>query len=468
METRRIADGVLISTVHLVELGWGKYIQTMKQVILSFALLLMLLGPGLAYADDWPEFRGEGRKGEWNETGILEKFPADGLKILWRAPVGPGYSSPTVSNGRIFLSDRTIINGPLGSERAFALDEKTGKLLWEHEWGDVDYSGILWPNGPRATPTVDGDRVYVLGATGILVCLDVETGTVLWKKDYVTDYDAEVTMFGIASAPIIDGPRLIAMVGGRNALAVAFDKFTGEELWRSLETNSDPGMGHPLLVDAGGVRQVIIWSSDALQSLNPETGDVYWRQPFRVMAPMSIPVPVFDGSNILVTNFYTGAMMVKLDEQKPGAELVWQGKSDSEIATDTLHSVIGTPVVVGDHIYGLCSYGQLRCLRTATGERVWESQEVTLERARWASGFIVRNGNRFFISNDRGELMIAKLTPEGYEEISRTSLITPTSPAGVRRQLGKVSVVHPAYANRNIYMRNDEEIICASLAADDS
>ncbi len=467
MEVRRIADGVLISTTNLVELGWGQYIQTMKQVIISFVLLTML-GSGVAYADDWPEFRGEGRKGEWNETGILEKFPAEGLKILWRAPVRPGYSSPTVSNGRIFLSDRTIISGPLGSERAFALDEKTGELLWEHEWGDVDYSGILWPNGPRATPTVDGDRVYVLGATGILVCLDVETGTVLWKKDYVADYDAEVTMFGIASAPIVDGPRLIAMVGGKNALAVAFDKFTGEELWRSLETKSDPGMGHPILVDAGGARQVIIWSSDALQSLNPETGDVYWRQPFRVMAPMSIPVPVFDGENILVTNFYTGSMMVKLDNQKPGAELVWQGKSDSEIATDTLHSVIGTPVVVGDHIYGLCSYGQLRCLRVATGERVWESQEVTLERARWASGFIVRNGNRFFISNDRGELMIAKLTPEGYQEVSRTSLITPTSPAGVRRQLGKVSVVHPAYANSNIYMRNDEEIICASLAADDS
>ena len=125
-------------------------------------------------------------------------------------------------------------------------------------------------------------------------------------------------------------------------------------------------------------------------------------------------------------------------------------------------------MVVGDHIYGLCSYGQLRCLRASTGERVWESQEVTLERARWASGFIVRNGNRFFISNDRGELMIAKLTPEGYQEISRTSLIAPTSPAGVRRQLGKVSVVHPAYANSNIYMRNDEEIICASLAANDS
>ena len=146
--------------------------------------------------------------------------------------------------------------------------------------------------------------------------------------------------------------------------------------------------------------------------------------------------------------------------------MVWKGKSDSEIATDTLHSVIGTPVIIGYHIYGFCSYGQLRCLRTATGERVWETQAATKERARWASAFIVKNGDRYFISNDRGELLIARLTPEGYEEVSRTQLIKPTSPPGVRRQLGQVSVVHPAFANKNIYMRNDEELISASLAAD--
>ena len=160
-------------------------------------------------------------------------------------------------------------------------------------------------------------------------------------------------------------------------------------------------------------------------------------------------------------------MLAVLDDQKPAATMLWKGKSDSEISTDGLHAVIGTPIIQGDYVYGTCSYGQLRCLRASTGERVWETQVVTKERARWASAHIVKNGDRVFISNDRGELMIARLTPEGYQEIDRTSLLKPTSPPGIRRQLGNVTVVHPAYANRHIYMRNDEEIVRISLAAAD-
>lgn len=426
--------------------------------------ILVLLGSALS-AEDWPEFRGKGRTGVWTETGILDRFPAEGLKIRWRVPIKAGYSSPSIAAGRIYLTDRTIVSGPKGIERAFALDEKTGKQLWEVSW-EADYSGILWPNGPRATPTVDGDRVFVLGATGVLHALESKTGRIVWKKDYVADYEASVTEFGIASAPIVDGPRLIGLVGGKKALVVAFDKATGKELWRSLDTTSDPGMAQPIIITAGGTRQLIIWSPTALSSLNPETGAVFWQHPFKANAPMTIPVPVFTGTHLLVTNFYTGSMLVELDAKKPESTVVWKGKGESEITTDTLHSVIGTPVIIGDHVYGFCSYGQMRCLRLATGERVWESQAATKERARWASAFIIKQGDRYFISNDRGELVIAKLTPEGYQEIDRTQLVKPTSPPGVRRQLGQVSVVHPAFANRNIYMRNDEELVCASLAAE--
>ncbi|MBM3779791.1 MAG: hypothetical protein FJW23_16375 [Acidimicrobiia bacterium] len=438
----------------------------MRRVVIALVAMLSV-DVSAARAEDWPEFRGKGRRGDWNETGILERFPDDGLKIIWRTPIKAGYSSPTVADGRVFLSDRTIISGPKGTERAFALDEQTGALLWEVSW-EADYGGIMWPNGPRATPTVDGDRVYVLGATGVLHCLDVATGTIHWTRDYVAEYGAEITAFGIASPPVVAGSNLIALVGGTDALAVAFDRMTGKEVWRAIESPLDPGMGHPLLIHAGGVDQVIIWGPGAVYSLNPATGELYWKQDgYRAMAPMSIPVPVFTGTHLLLTNFYTGSLLLELDQKTPAARKVWQGESSSEIVTDTLHSVIGTPVVVGNHIYGTCSYGQLRCIRLDTGERVWESQAVTVERARWASAFIVRNGDRMFISNDRGELMIGRFSPEGYEEIDRTKLIAPTSPPGVRRRLGTVSVVHPAYANRRIYMRNDEEILCASMAAED-
>jgi len=159
-------------------------------------------------------------------------------------------------------------------------------------------------------------------------------------------------------------------------------------------------------------------------------------------------------------------LMLTLDGSKPGATVAWKGKSDSEIQTDGLHAVITTPVIIGDYIYGICSYGQFRCLKAATGERVWESQAVTKERARWASGVMVRHEDRLFINNDRGELIIVQASPEGYREVSRTQLIKPTSEPQNRRELVFVNWMYPAYAHRHIYARNDEEIVCASLAAD--
>jgi outer membrane protein assembly factor BamB len=157
--------------------------------------------------------------------------------------------------------------------------------------------------------------------------------------------------------------------------------------------------------------------------------------------------------------------MLQLDSQKPQAISLWKGTSNSEIDTNGLHALITTPVIDGDYIYGICSYGQFRCLNARTGERVWESLEVTKEKARWAAGFLVRNGDRYFINNDRGDLIIAKLSAQGFQEIGRTKLIEPTTATGNRRELGAVNWSHPAYANRHIYARNDREILAASLAA---
>ncbi len=419
---------------------------------------------------DWPEVGGKGRLNVWSETGILDRFPADGLKVLWRTPIRSGYAGPAVTDGRVFVLDWVETQKPRGTERAMALDEKTGQILWTHEW-TADYRGISWPIGPRATPTVDGDRVYVVGADGKLFCLNVKTGAVVWHKDFVKDYSADRMKWafdwGFASAPLVDGPRLIALVDGRpDAKVVAFDKMTGAELWRSLTTDTDLGVGQPVIITAGGARQLIIWYPGAVASLDPATGKVYWEQPYKVGGSMTVALPIQDGPRLFFSTFYDGPLMLSLDGAKPGATVLWKGKSDSEIQTDGLHAVIATPVIVGDYIYGICSYGQFRCLKVSTGERVWETQAVTKERARWASGVIVRNGDRLFINNDRGDLIIVKPSPAGYEEIGRTPLIKPTSPPQNRRELVNVNWMYPAYANRHIYARNDEEIICASLAAD--
>ena len=431
-----------------------------------WAAVLLTIGAVVIHADDWPEFRGQGRLGVWNETGILETFPEEGLAVRWRTPIHHGFSGPAVADGRVFVTDFERARGLDGTERILCLDEATGEILWTHSW-EVSYAGVSWDEGPRATPTVDGDQVYAVGASGILTALRVETGEVVWQTSYVEDYDADVPQWGFASAPLVDGNRVITLVGGQpDAKVMAFDRTTGAEVWRALSSvEAGAGVGQPIIIEAGGVRQLIIWHPLAVSSLDPETGEVYWEQPFEVGYDMTVTTPVRRGSDLFVTTFYDGPMMLGLDNDAPGAELRWRGSSHSEILTDGLHAVIGTPLIQGDHIYGFGSYGQLRCLVAATGERVWETQEATGERARWASAFMVRHEDRVFINNDHGDLIIARLSPEGYEEISRTSLIAPTSRPGNRRQLTYVNWSHPAYANRHIYARNDEEIISASLAA---
>ena len=457
---------------------------------LAWLAALLTIGAASMHADDWPEFRGKDRRGVWNETGILDSFPEDGLIIRWRTPVKAGYAGPAVADGRVFVTDfshglftdrdpldRRVVRRS-GTERVLALDEQTGRVLWTRDW-EANYAGVLYDNGPRATPTVDGDRVYIQGTIGMLLCLDVETGEIIWQKDFAKDYGVNMVTWGwpwgYSSAPVIDGPRLIAMVAGEpDAKVVAFDKMTGEEIWRALPSNSrfvtsDVGIGvaQPIIVSAGGTRQLIIWQPQAVVSLDPTTGKIYWEQPFTVAGEHTVATPVHSGSLLFLSTFVNGPLMLSLDDEQPGASVLWKGKSDSEILTDGLHAVIATPVIQDGYIYGICSYGQFRGLNAKTGQRIWETQTVTKERARWASGFIVRNGDRYFINNDRGELIIAKLSPQGYEEIGRTELIAPTTRPGNRRELKFVHWSHPAYANNHIYARNDEEIISASLAVAD-
>ena len=435
------------------------------------ALALLAGGAAEVRADDWPEFRGEGRLGVWRETGLLESFPAEGLKVRWRMPIKAGFAGPAVADGRVFATDWEPTSGMRGTERAMAFDEATGEVLWVREW-EADYAGVQWEVGPGATPTVDDDRVYVLGRTGTLSALRVDTGELLWRKRYGDDYGVDRMQWGFdwgfASAPLVDGERLICFVGGQpDARVVAFDKLTGEEIWRALSSGEDLGVAQPIIVEAGGARQLIVWNPEEVASLDPVTGEVYWRQPYVVGGAMTVAVPVQVGTQLFFTTFYDGPMMLSLNQDRPGARVAWKGRSNSEIRTDGLHAVLATPIIDGGYIYGICSYGQLRCLNATTGERLWETQAATVERRRWASGYMVRNGDRVLINNDRGELIIARLSPEGYDEVGRTELIAPTSPPGNRRELRFVNWVHPAYANRHVYTRNDEEIIAVSMSAAD-
>ncbi len=232
-----------------------------------------------------------------------------------------------------------------GTERALALDEVTGRILWTREW-EADYAGIQWETGPGATPTVDGDRVYTLGRTGVLSAFDVETGALLWRKDYAEDYGVDRLQWGFdwgfASAPLVDGPRLVSFVGGpENARVVAFDKMTGEEIWRALDSEADLGVAQPIIIEAGGERQLIVWNPEEVVSLDPTNGEFYWRQPYTVGGAMTVATPVQVGSQLFFTTFYDGPLMLTLDQDRPGATVAWKGSSNSEIQTDGLHASLG-------------------------------------------------------------------------------------------------------------------------------
>ncbi len=428
------------------------------------------------HADDWPEWRGAGREAVWTEDGILERFPAGALKVTWRTPIRGGFAGPVVADGRVFVTDFEFLPETKvmdGTERILALDEQTGDVLWTHDW-PAAYRNLQlsYATGPRATPTVDGDRVYVAGSSGKLLCLETATGREVWSHDAVAEYDTTIPVWGVTSAPLIEDDLAIFLVGGEpDALVVAFDKRTGAEVWRALDVVAEMGYNQPVVYEAGGVRQLIIWHPTGVSSLNPATGDVYWDVPWEVPMAVTVPTPVRSDNYLFFSQFYGGSLMLRLDTDRPEATTLWQIKGASEMpdGTAALHAMITTPIVEGDYIYGVDSYGELRGLDATTGERLWVSDQMTVQR-RWGTAFMVQHGDRYFVNTDAGDLILAQFTPEGYVELDRTKLIEATSRAGYGAQRFEdraVNWTHPAYANRHIITRNDNEIIRVSLAAAD-
>ncbi|MEX1232154.1 MAG: PQQ-binding-like beta-propeller repeat protein [Planctomycetaceae bacterium] len=406
-------------------------------------------------ADDWPQWGGPQRDLVWREKGIVKKFKTDGLlPRMWSTPISEGYSGPAVANGRVFITDRVLEKQ---QERVFCLDAETGDVIWQHAYPCMYEVG--YPAGPRSTPVVDDGRVYTIGAMGDMFCFEEKTGEVLWQKNFKDAYKTQMPTWGMVASPLVEGDQLITLVGGPGALVVSFNKETGEELWRSLD-DAEIGYAPPVIFTLEGVRHLIIWHPTAISSLNPDNGEVRWEVPYQVKAGLSIATPRLVGNKLFVASFYNGPRMIEITAPDE-AKIVWSGNSDSEQNTDGLHPIISIPWMTDDYIYGVCSYGQLRCLDSQTGARVWESTKATGE-GRWWNAFIIPHEDRFFIHNEQGELIIARLSPEGYEEIDWALLVKPTRQ--VQRRMTIWS--HPAFAMKSVFARNDEEIVRVNLAAE--
>ncbi len=434
------------------------------------SLCFLLLAVVQVHAEDWPQWQGVRRDSVWNEPGLIEKFPDTGAKVLWRMPLRYGYAGPAVAGDKVFVLDFDTKEANIeklafqqkkipGNERVICFDSTKGTELWKFEY-PVTYN-IQYPAGPRCTPTVHDGMVYTLGVMGDLHCLNAADGKVVWSKNFVRDFKAEVPVWGYAGHPLVYGDLLIVQPGGEEGCAVALDRKTGEQKWRAVP-NIDPGYAPPTLIKHGGKDLLLIWETQNLNALDPTTGKVYWSLPIVVDFKMPVMAPRLSGDLLYASGVEQTAALVKLSAgEKPSAEIVWRAKPKT--AQFTVNS---SPFIHQGHIYGANVDGEFVCARLDNAERVWSDYAPTTGKKhggkadRSGTCFVVKNGDRFILFSETGDLIFANLKPEKYDEISRASIIKPSGTAWNRPLVWS----HPAFANKRVFARNDQEIVCVSLA----
>ena len=331
---------------------------------------------------------------------------------------------------------------------------RQGALDFSYDVNYPDWAFTPEPGmGPAATPLVCDKKLYTLGDKSDLICFDALNGEVLWKRNLETEYGVEQFCFN--ASPLMEGSLLILCIGsyggGSPSCVLALDKDSGKEMWKTPTeglTNSSP-----IAITAGGTRQVIVWTQKSVMSLDPASGNIYWQEPTKTLAQNAVATPVFHKDLLLISG-----LMLKLDADKPAASVLWP---ETKASSRRVLSNTSTPVLLGDHVFSAKSSGEFVCLEARTGRQVWQTDKVTQLR-NGTSDHVTPNGDAVFIYTDEGELILAQLTSDGYKEISRTRLIEPTYPYGG----WKVAWPPPAYADRHIFVRNDRELICVSLAAE--
>ena len=424
---------------------------------------------GIVWAEDWAQWLGPNRAGVYRESGVIKAIPPKGLPVKWRAAVNHGYSGPAVADGRVYVMDYKIDSGKVennpggvnkltGKERVVCFDAESGDPLWQYAY-DQPYS-ISYAGGPRCTPTVDSGKVYALGAEGRLTCLDAATGELVWEKLLTSSYDTKTPIWGYASHPLVAGDLVYTLAGGEGTVCVALNKQTGEEVWTAL-TAPEPGYGTPVMITYGGVEQLLIWDPLSISSLNPLTGDIYWSIPLEPSYGMSIMGPRRLGKYLYASGIGNASALIELDDTKPAADIVWRGR-----AKQSVYCSNSTPFLEDGIIYGCdVETGALMAVDMKDGTRLWQTTKPTdnsPRRSRHATAFIIKHENRFLLFSELGDLILARLSREGYDEIGRFHVLEPTNEAFGRPVVWSC----PAFSGKCMFARNDEELVCVDLSSD--
>ncbi len=380
----------------------------------------------------WTNFRGPNRDGHYEQMPIRTDWPEDGLPELWRQTVGGGYASMTVANGRIFTIEQRR-----GDEVVAAYDLNTGGELWTHSW-PARFEESMGGPGPRATPTWDAGKVYALGATGEFHVLEEATGKLIWKKNILDEANASNLQWAMAGSPLIVDDKVIVQPGGRDSSIVAYDKLSGEPVWKSLSDKSS--YTSPVVVTLLGRRQILTVTADRMIGLAIEDGSLLWEFPWYTSGGGNISQPlVVDDEHVFISAGYGhGAALVKLAGASDAirAEEVWKNNN--------MKCKFNPPVILDGHVYGL-DEGILASIDVWTGERDWKGGRYRFGQLLLADGHLI-------VLTESGEVVLVRATPEGHQELARFQALE-----------GK-TWNNPAIANGKLLVRNQTEMACYDLS----
>jgi outer membrane protein assembly factor BamB len=416
------------------------------------ALLFLLAAAGTsAWANDWPQWRGPDRSGHAaTSAGGPRELPKD-LQPKWKLSVGPGHSSPVVASGRLIYLDEQN-----GKEIAHAVDAQTGREIWRTEYSDGFQDE--WGAGPRSTPMIDGDRVYVQSCSGEFQCLRLADGRVVWKTSFEQDFgvkflgskakEGTAARRGNNGSGVIDGDRIVLPVGNTNgASLVCFDKLTGKVIWKSGQ--DEAAYSSFMLGTLGGVRQVVAFTADSLLGADLQDGRILWRVPLKTAAKRHAASPVIVGQQVLVNSHTIGLLCYdirKSEANTPGnkpafeAAVAWENKD--------LKINLATPVVVGNQLYCQGANRDYVCVDLKSGKLLWSQMGFGLGRKDYASTIATRD--HLLVLTEDGTLLMLKPDPNRYSEVGRLQVCGNTWS-------------HPALADGRLYVRDGRQLYCIEL-----
>ena len=407
--------------------------------LINFVLTCVLTSFAVAQ-EDWPRWRGADLSDHSPDKGLLKKWPKDGPKQVWLyKDAGIGYSGPAISNGKfITMGERD------GAIHVIAIDTKNGKEIWNTKFAKGFKNN--WGNGPRGTPTIDGDKVYALAPKGELICLNIKNGSKVWNADLVKNFGGKAPYWGFSESVLVHGNNVVVTPGGAKGAIVALNKITGKQIWQSKEIKDGAQYSSIIPIKHNGDDQYVQLFMKSLVGVSASDGSLLWKTDWNGRTAV-IPTPIYKNGNIYISSGYNvGCKLINLSQDNKVSEVY---------NNDTIINHHGGVILIGEHLYGHSDRGGWKCQNFETGEEIWRSKELGKGAIHYADGML------YCLGESDGTVTLVKANTKGWEETGRFKLSPQTK---LRKPSGKIWT-HPVVIGGNLYLRDQEIVYCYKVKA---